>query len=226
MKLTGKTVLIVDDDPEIKVLVKRILENVGFSVMEAESVKNAIRIIRESVPDLVILDLNMPEADGFVFLAFRKQNVQSGALGNFPVIVLSGESDPKAVQKAIGLGAANYLVKPLEAGLLIQRIRNVFYATDRFSYKVSESAIADITGFVDVTVAARNDYELQIQSLVRFDALSVLQLKVDCLQETVLKSITCMVENRAVNVRNDLYYQFFSLVGLSEEEFEVFAQWR
>ncbi len=124
MAIKGKVAIIIDDDPAVRALASKVVEGIGFEVMEASGVIEALRIIKERVPHLILLDLNMPEVNGFSFLKMAQQNTK---LHDIPVIVFSAESRDKTILKSIEMGAQDYLVKPLNAKVMIQKIRRVFH---------------------------------------------------------------------------------------------------
>ena len=101
-------VLVVDDQLELRTLFSRLLENQGHAVVAVGNGSEALRSTETWVPDLILLDLAMPEMDGLTFLrAIRKRD---GWL-NVPVIMLSGLMSPQQVADARALGVADQLVK-------------------------------------------------------------------------------------------------------------------
>ncbi|MCK5884656.1 MAG: response regulator, partial [Bacteriovoracaceae bacterium] len=89
MAIKGKIALIIDDDPSVRALACKVVEGIGFEVMEASGVIEALRMIKERVPHLILLDLNMPEVKGVSFLKMAQQNSK---LHYIPVVVFSTES--------------------------------------------------------------------------------------------------------------------------------------
>jgi CheY-like chemotaxis protein len=100
-------ILVVEDDEVTQNLIKRFLERAGFEVSVADNGLDAIEIVREWVPQLVLLDMMMPRMDGFGFLRALKGSPAEG----LPVIVTSALADPARQQHALSLGAKEYLVK-------------------------------------------------------------------------------------------------------------------
>jgi DNA-binding response OmpR family regulator len=110
-------ILIIDDMPSHLLLLKTILEEDGFSVVTAENVQDALRILEgDSAIQLILLDIMMPEFDGFEFL----DKVRETGTSEVPIIVVSAKTDNSSIQKAIDKGAYDYLTKPFN----IQDIRN------------------------------------------------------------------------------------------------------
>lgn len=108
-------VLVVDDEPEIRTSLRGILEEEGLQVVEAEDGRQAFDAIRQHNPDLVIVDIWMPELDGLQLL----QQLQ-GAMPPPEVIVISGHGNIETAVKATKLGAFDFLEKPLSLDALLQ----------------------------------------------------------------------------------------------------------
>ena len=118
MSLPLQRILIVDDEPPIRKLLRTGLTAHGFSVLEAEDGKTALAMLRRNAMDLLILDLGLPEMDGFgVIEALR----QSG--GNIPIVVLSARSDEVGKVRALDMGADDFVTKPFGMDELLARIR-------------------------------------------------------------------------------------------------------
>ena len=123
-KVGGKQrILIVDDDRMIRTLVKLLLERDGYIVLQAENGREGIDMTRLERPDLVITDLMMPDVDGYqVLTALREE----ASLSMLPVIVLTAETGGTVERTVLDLGADDYLVKPFDEDVLLQRVRSVF----------------------------------------------------------------------------------------------------
>jgi DNA-binding response OmpR family regulator len=114
-------VLVADDDPQMRRLIKGVLEREGFEVIEACDGLDALDAIVRGGISLVILDLEMPRLDGLGVLDELHAKLRTATL---PVIVLtahSGESE----EKALDLGAQDYLTKPVQTRSLVARVRAV-----------------------------------------------------------------------------------------------------
>lgn len=110
------TVLIVDDEPQIRKMLRIFLEAADFTVEESENAKQAVRMSASIKPDLVLLDLGLPDMDGKdVISAIRTWS-------QLPIIVLSVRSDDGEVATALNMGADDYVIKPFSAEILLARI--------------------------------------------------------------------------------------------------------
>ncbi len=103
-----KKILLVEDDNFIIDIYITKLKEVGFSVQSAVNGEDALAKIKQSRPDLVLLDIVLPQVTGFEFLQEIKNMPE---LKNVPVIVLSNLGQKKEVEKGLSLGAAKYLIK-------------------------------------------------------------------------------------------------------------------
>lgn len=118
MNTNAATILIVDDEPPIRRLLRTSLATQGFEVIEAATGDGALAEIERSSPDLVILDLGLPDIDGLDVIRMLRKN------GNaVPILVLSSRSDEKGKVDALDLGADDYVTKPFGTAELFARIR-------------------------------------------------------------------------------------------------------
>ena len=106
-----KTCLIVDDSRVVRTVARRILEELDYSVAEAEDAVAGLRACRENMPDLIFLDWNLPQMKGVDFV----KNVRGQDEGARPVILFcTTESDPAEVASAVAAGANDYVIKPFD----------------------------------------------------------------------------------------------------------------
>jgi len=108
-------ILVVDDEPDIRRLVQEILEDEHYKVVTAENAKAAREAVRKQRPDLVLLDIWMPDTDGISLL---REWSQSGNL-EMPVIMISGHGTVETAVEATRLGAYDFIEKPLSMGKLL-----------------------------------------------------------------------------------------------------------
>ncbi len=121
--MDGKTILIIDDDPDIHAMLKKRLERVGFECFSAYTVEVALTCLKRIDPDLVILDLGFPDGDGFDFLRSAKGFMLPGKAVP-PIIVLSSIDDDPFVRAAIRLGAVGYVTKPYDHEALLDMVED------------------------------------------------------------------------------------------------------
>ena len=119
---SGPAVLIVDDDPKLREYIRVNLEMEGYSVKEAGSAEEGLGALEESTPDLVLLDVMMPEVDGWEML--RRVQERHG-VGGIPVIMFSGKVDDKAAAEATSRGAQGFIGKPFNPQELINQTKQL-----------------------------------------------------------------------------------------------------
>ncbi|MFB3787262.1 MAG: putative bifunctional diguanylate cyclase/phosphodiesterase [bacterium] len=122
-------VLIVDDDKVIRLLARDAMESMGFRVQEAEHGAQAVAMVRECAPDLMLLDVMMPVMDGFAALREIRRLPQGKEI---PVVVMTGLNDIESINKAFETEATDFAVKPVNWMILNQRIRYILRASRSF----------------------------------------------------------------------------------------------
>jgi two-component system KDP operon response regulator KdpE len=111
-------ILLVEDDENIRIMVGAMLESAGYQVIETRSCNTAITLAVSHIPDLILLDLGLPDMDGMKLLEYvRKTDLT-------PIIILSARSDEMEKVKAFDMGANDYITKPFSAAEFLARVRS------------------------------------------------------------------------------------------------------
>lgn len=116
---TKKTIMVVDDNPDIITIVKTILEGRGFTVFSASSGPELLNMLPDHKPDLIILDIMMPEMDGLEVLTRLKGKTETSTI---PVILLTAKVQYEDVLGGYKLGADYYITKPFTSTQLVNGI--------------------------------------------------------------------------------------------------------
>ena len=121
-------ILLIDDDPDLLLITRVILEKTaGFHVLQATTAAEALEIARRESPDVVLMDVMMPDMDGPELLTkFR----QEAALKDIPVVFLTGKSDPVQLANLDRLGAKGVIQKPFQPLELADRLMAILKAGD------------------------------------------------------------------------------------------------
>ena len=120
-----KRILVVDDEPKIVALARDYLEHAGFSVRIAHDGRSALAAARGERPDLIVLDLGLPEIDGLdVARTLRGES-------SVPIVMLTGRSDESDKLVGLEIGADDYVTKPFSPKELVARVRAVLRRTER-----------------------------------------------------------------------------------------------
>ena len=114
------TILIVEDDLDIREVMRMVLEASGYQVLEAGDGAEALAVVRAHRPCVILLDLMMPGMDGF---QFRESQLQDPAIASIPVVIASGGGTVS--ERASQLGAAGYLVKPMDVRRLLAVVEDL-----------------------------------------------------------------------------------------------------
>ncbi len=115
-------ILVTDDDQDVRALTKRALERDGHSVIEATSGAEALRLVQEQRPDMLVLDLVMPDIGGLEVLDALRARPESSAL---PILILTSMDDEGSTRAGFERGATDYLTKPFSMPQLAARVRSI-----------------------------------------------------------------------------------------------------
>ena len=118
-KIKEKRILLVEDEPDILIIVKRLLESAGYDVVTACDGKDALEKARKTLPDLIILDLILPGLDGYQICGMLKHD---RLYMNIPILILSARSESKDYELGIKVGADDYVKKPFETKTLLGKV--------------------------------------------------------------------------------------------------------
>ena len=123
-----KRILVVDDEPDVQEMIKATLEGAGYQVITADNGREAVDKARNEKPDGVVLDIMMPEMDGFAACKELKHNRETNTI---PILILTGlgeklSSTRYARNMGLGLEAEDFLEKPVEPKELVKRCEEIF----------------------------------------------------------------------------------------------------
>ncbi|MBN1289147.1 MAG: response regulator [Actinobacteria bacterium] len=117
-----RKVLIVDDDPSISKLLSIALSSEGYEVYEALNGIKGYKVARREKPDIVLLDIMMPDVDGFE--VFRRIKLDP-TTNRIPVLFVSAKSSREDVRKGLSMGAEGYITKPFKISCLLDKVNEV-----------------------------------------------------------------------------------------------------
>ena len=163
----AKTILVVDDEKRILSLLKAYLEGQGFSVVTASDGKEALFVARQAKPDLIILDVMMPEMDGYEFMRQHRKERETAII----LLTAKVEEDDKVV--GLELGADDYVTKPFSPRELTSRVRAVLRRTGQDLPKTEIYRVGNLTLDRDSHLVTLNDAVVDLTPS-EFDLLAVL----------------------------------------------------
>ena len=168
MKYNKYVILLVEDEFNIRNLVATVLDTAGYQTLVAGSCEEAKTLYASYLPDLIILDLGLPDADGMNLVHFVRQNALT------PIIVLSARANEADKILALDSGANDYVTKPFGAGELLARVRAIL-RNNRFSAEEGR-----LPGGKFVCKGLRVDYDAR-QVFVKEEAIKLTQTEYNIL---------------------------------------------
>ncbi len=124
----ARTVMVVDDDADILDMTRLVLEGGGYRVLPAGGGQEALRTLEEAAPDLILLDINMPDMDGWQVLRMLKVDERTTSI---PVAMFSIKMEVRDKLHGLQEGAFDYIAKPFSCEELLSRVRRIFEALER-----------------------------------------------------------------------------------------------
>jgi two-component system, OmpR family, KDP operon response regulator KdpE len=159
MQANGHHILIIEDEQPIRRFLKASLSNEGYRVSEAVAGEEGLRMASAQPPDLVILDLGLPDLDGQDVLKRLREWYTS------PVIVLSARDQEPQKIKALDSGADDYVTKPFGIGELLARMRTAMRHARRVGPEATTVTIGDLRVDLAARLVYRNDEEVHLTPL-------------------------------------------------------------
>jgi len=148
--LKNAAIMMVDDEPIMLEIIQALIEDAGYrNFIPVERSSQSIKMVMQTNPDLLLLDLDMPELNGYEVLSAIRSSTDYQHL---PVIILTASTDPGDKLKALELGATDFLSKPVDASELVLRVRNILFAKtyqDQLAYYDSLTGLPNMKLFIE-----------------------------------------------------------------------------
>ena len=191
--------LVVDDDTVIRTMLKRVLEKQGYEVVEAPNGSAAVELFQNLRPDMVLLDVLMPMMNGYEACeAMRRYDPESSV----PIIMLTGLDDLASVDRAFDAGSTDFITKPINWGLLTQRVRYALRSREMdFALRKSQLRIHHA---LDVAMLGYWDWELSTDNFMVPDNV----LKMLGIDSIELKNIESFIDLVPEEDRDRVNYAF------------------
>lgn len=181
----GAVVLVVDDDTTMRFLIREVLQQAGFQVIEAENGQQALDLFEQVIPDIVLMDVSMPEKDGYATCLEIRQMPQGHYL---PILMATGFDDMASVNRAYSAGATDFLIKPINWTVLGHRVRYMLRSARnldqlRESQRNNQALIDGLPDTI-VRISANGvvlDYKFGDDSSLRIDKEGIIGSKIDTL---------------------------------------------
>ncbi len=224
MSLQERRILLVDDDEVVSTLLTRVLTVAGCHIKSCSSILKAIDQLRTFVPELIILDLNLPEVDGFTFLKFRNLN---RILTTIPVVVLSGSKNEQDFKKAIQMGAVQIIKKPFEARIVLQKLRLVFHSSENFIYRFPEADLPEIEAQIKGEIVKQSPSRITVSSQVRFRTGKSVKIQSQIHSNQIKNPVVFRVDHQPTELKEGLFQTVLTAVGhdfQSKQDFELWLR--
>ena len=216
MGIKNKEAFIIDDYPVTRTLISKILETAGMTPIEAGSLPEALEILTIRSPHIIITDLRMPQISGFVLL---EQKNKFKALANLPIIVLSSLSDKASIMKALSLGASDYLVKPLNATMLLRKIRKALMDDNYKEYVFPEGLAPKVEIKVSATITDIGETGFLLEAPIKLSPETNLEIQSKLIKELELENIKMKTTKKTgrLNSKSGQFYNNVIFVGVTEK---------
>lgn len=208
-------VLIVDDDEDIRKLLNKILTSAGFIVLQAASPEEGRMILADNPPHLIISDLHMEPEDGFSFIRSIKVNKQYAHL---PLLVLSALNDFSSVKKAIALGVTDYVIKPLQAPMLLRKLRKALLNKDFIKWETPYGLEPQMNGEFPATAVAIGETGYSLAAHFKLSPQKEVKPEIAGLNEMGVNEVTQRSSAIVKSHSGGLFLNDVTLVGISEQQ--------
>lgn len=198
-----KSLLLIDDDPNLILLVRDYLEFRGYHVVTAENGREALEILEKEIPDMIICDVMMPEMDGYSLVEHVRQNPHTGWI---PVLFLSAKGQSQDRVKGLSKGADVYMVKPFEPEELVAQVESSLKQASRLINHKDMKTPADGPMFSHVPRDVQlTPTELKVvQRVAQGRANRDIAVELNVSQRTVESHVSNMLGKTSLNNRTEL----------------------
>lgn len=218
-------ILVVDDERLNRMLLRRALEGQGHKVSEAENGRQALVSLAGEAFDVVLLDIVMPELDGYATLEAIKADP---ALRHLPVIVISGVEEIASVVRCVEMGATDYLPKPFQPAILRARLDSSLAAKRLRDLELEYlEQVSRVTGAAAALEAGETDLGALAEVALRSDALGVLARRFETMAREVRAREERLREQvRELRIEIDHVHQARQVAEITETDFFRDLQFR
>jgi len=196
-----KTLLLIDDDPNLILLVKDYLEFRGYSVITAENGREALDVLSGHSPDMIICDVMMPEMDGYAFVEHVRSNPETEWI---PVLFLSAKGQSQDRVKGLNTGADVYMVKPFEPEELVAQVESSLKQASRLIRQQTRGASSAPTISVPFDVELTPTELKVVQFVARGMANREIAEELQVSQRTIESHVSNMLGKTGLHNRTEL----------------------
>ncbi|MGB3508689.1 MAG: response regulator transcription factor [Microcoleaceae cyanobacterium] len=196
-----KRLMLVDDDPNLILLVKDYLEFRGYKVMTAENGRQALELLEQEIPDLIICDVMMPEMDGYTLVQHIRENQATEWV---PVLFLSAKGQSQDRVKGLNTGADVYIVKPFEPEELVAQVESSLKQASRLikhqNSDITSGPKIKVRRNVELTPTELKVVQLVAQGMANRDIAKIMEVS----QRTIESHVSNMLGKTGLHNRTEL----------------------
>lgn len=200
-EIEQKKLLLIDDDPNLILLVQDYLEFRGYAVITAENGREALDILKEEIPDMIICDVMMPEMDGYAFVKNVRENPRTEWI---PVLFLSAKGQSQDRVKGLNTGADVYMVKPFEPEELVAQVESTLKQASRLLERPMKRSGQDpkllVPDTVELTPTEVKVVQLVARGLSNREIAEVMNVS----QRTIESHVSNMLAKTSLHNRTEL----------------------
>jgi DNA-binding NarL/FixJ family response regulator len=198
----NKKLLLIDDDPNLILLVKDYLEFRGYEVMAAGNGREALEILNLHLPNMIICDVMMPEMDGYAFVNKIRQDSRTSSI---PIMFLSAKGQSQDKIKGLTTGADIYMIKPFEPEELVAQVESSLKQANRLlrhsnRFTLDESTRIQVPGNVELTPTELKVVQLVAQGMANREIAAKLNVS----QRTIESHVSNMLNKTNLHNRTEL----------------------
>jgi DNA-binding NarL/FixJ family response regulator len=196
-----KKLLLIDDDPNLVLLVKDYLEFQGYEVTTSNNGREALKLLDQDLPDMIICDIMMPDVDGYAFAEELRKNPNTSWI---PLLFLSAKGQSQDRIKGLNLGADFYMVKPFEPEELVAQVESSLKQSGRLMQYADTGTMSEtliqVNPSVELTPTELKVVQLVAKGLANKDIAQQMSLS----QRTVESHVSNMLGKTGLNNRTEL----------------------
>ncbi len=196
-----KELLLVDDDPNLVLLVKDYLEFRGYKVITAENGREALEVLETQVPDLIVCDIMMPEMDGYALVKHIRENPGTSWI---PVLFLSAKGQSQDRVKGLNMGADVYMVKPFEPEELVAQVESSLKQASRLiqhkNHQGQQASHLKVPQNIELTPTELKVVQLVARGMANREIAEIM----DVSQRTIESHVSNMLGKTGLHNRTEL----------------------
>lgn len=212
----NKTVLIIDDDQDMRVYLRKILEGMGHIVLEAENSNEGIKIVSTLYPHLILLDINLENENGFHFIS---QVRMIDPAMRIKIVMISSSTSKKAIELSQKVGTNGYLVKPINNNILLSTLKKLMPEMDLPEVKVinNETKMSFMVS-IFAQIIKISEVALILRSKVKFNDRAKIIIKGNYLKKLEIDRVQFIMKDQSLDVSPGVYDTKIYMAGLKEDD--------